>query len=35
MDTFKEKQELEDIFAAGRAPWALWNTGAAQTVTRK
>ncbi len=24
MDTFKEKQELDDIFAQGRAPWALW-----------
>jgi len=35
MDTFKEKQELEDIFAAGRAPWALWNNGIPQTVARK
>jgi glucose-1-phosphate cytidylyltransferase len=25
MDTFKEKQELEDIFAQGKAPWAVWN----------
>jgi glucose-1-phosphate cytidylyltransferase len=25
MDTFKEKQELEDIFALGKAPWAVWN----------
>jgi glucose-1-phosphate cytidylyltransferase len=25
MDTFKEKQELEDIFAQGKAPWAIWN----------
>jgi len=25
MDTFKEKQELEDIYAQGRAPWAVWN----------
>lgn len=30
MDTFKEKQELEDIFAAGRAPWALWTDGTIQ-----
>jgi glucose-1-phosphate cytidylyltransferase len=25
MDTFKEKQELEDIYAQGKAPWALWD----------
>ena len=25
MDTFKEKQELEDIFAQGRPPWAVWS----------
>jgi glucose-1-phosphate cytidylyltransferase len=25
MDTFKEKQTLEDIYAQGRAPWAIWN----------
>jgi glucose-1-phosphate cytidylyltransferase len=24
MDTFKEKQELEDIFGHGTAPWAVW-----------
>jgi glucose-1-phosphate cytidylyltransferase len=27
MDTFKEKQELEDIFAKGQAPWAVWKNG--------
>ena len=27
MDTFKEKQELEDMFARGDAPWAVWNQG--------
>ena len=26
MDTFKEKQELEDIYSHGKAPWAIWNT---------
>lgn len=26
MDTFKEKQDLEDVFGRGRAPWAVWNT---------
>jgi len=25
MDTFKEKQVLDDILAAGQAPWAVWN----------
>lgn len=25
MDTFKEKQELEDIFTHGMAPWEVWN----------
>ena len=24
MDTFKEKQELEDLFNHGKAPWAIW-----------
>ena len=25
MDTFKEKQELEDLFTRGKAPWTVWN----------
>ena len=25
MDTFKEKQDLEDVFGGGSAPWAVWN----------
>jgi glucose-1-phosphate cytidylyltransferase len=25
MDTFKEKEDLEDIFIRGSAPWAVWN----------
>ena len=25
MDTFKEKQDLEDMFGRGNAPWAVWN----------
>jgi len=28
MDTFKEKQELEDIYAQGKAPWAVWHSQA-------
>ena len=25
MDTYKERQELEDLFSKGAAPWAVWN----------
>jgi glucose-1-phosphate cytidylyltransferase len=25
MDTFKEKQDLEDAFSRGNAPWTVWN----------
>jgi glucose-1-phosphate cytidylyltransferase len=25
MDTFKEKQDLEDMFGRGNAAWAVWN----------
>ena len=25
MDTFKEKQDLEDVFGRGTAPWVVWN----------
>jgi glucose-1-phosphate cytidylyltransferase len=25
MDTFKDRQQLEDIYARGRAPWQVWN----------
>jgi len=25
MDTFKDKQMLDDIYASGRAPWQIWN----------
>jgi len=25
MDTFKDRQQLEEILAAGRAPWEVWN----------
>ena len=27
MDTFKEWQQLEDLYTQGRAPWALWDDG--------
>lgn len=26
MDTFKEQQELNDMFEQGKAPWVLWST---------
>lgn len=29
MDTFKEKQDLDDLYAAGSPPWAVWQKGAA------
>ena len=25
MDTFKELQELEDLYSRGNAPWTVWN----------
>ena len=25
MDTFKDKQNLDNLFASGEAPWELWN----------
>ena len=27
MDTFKDRQQLEDIYARGNAPWEVWNDG--------
>ncbi len=29
MDTFKDRQQLEEIYEAGRAPWEVWNEGEA------
>jgi glucose-1-phosphate cytidylyltransferase len=26
MDTFKDKQTLDDLYARGQAPWEVWNT---------
>jgi len=26
MDTFKDRQRLEELYARGRAPWEIWNT---------
>lgn len=30
MDTFKERQLLEDLYATGQAPWMVWNGGWAE-----
>ena len=27
MDTFKDRQQLEEIYARGNAPWEVWNDG--------
>lgn len=27
MDTFKEKQTLDDMLSSGQSPWAIWNGG--------
>ena len=32
MDTFKDKQMLDDIYASGRAPWQVWNHSSAERV---
>ena len=29
MDTFKDRQQLEDIYAAGGAPWEVWHKSVA------
>jgi hypothetical protein len=26
MDTFKEQQQLTDLYNSGRAPWEVWKT---------
>ena len=25
MDTFKDRQRLEELYARGRAPWEVWH----------
>jgi hypothetical protein len=25
MDTFKDRQQLEEIYVRGNAPWEVWN----------
>jgi glucose-1-phosphate cytidylyltransferase len=34
MDTFKEMQQLEDLYSRGNAPWMVWNGhGAVESIT--
>jgi glucose-1-phosphate cytidylyltransferase len=35
MDTFKDKQTLDDLHARGQAPWQVWNHSTQVTPTRK
>jgi glucose-1-phosphate cytidylyltransferase len=32
MDTFKDRQRLEDIYAQGQAPWEVWTRSATETA---
>ena len=34
MDTFKDKQQLEDMFSLGKAPWEIWKHNR-QTLTAR
>jgi glucose-1-phosphate cytidylyltransferase len=34
MDTFKDKQRLDDIYAKGNAPWLLWDQRRPETISR-
>jgi len=33
MDTFKEQQELTDLYNSGRAPWEVWKTAPARLAS--
>ena len=36
MDTFKEMQQLEDLYSRGNAPWMVWNGhGSDESTTRE
>ena len=35
MDTFKDKQFLEDMYAGGKAPWQVWNHSPRAVATRR
>ena len=35
MDTFKEQQQLDDMYSQGNAPWAVWNLPVREAKSRK
>lgn len=35
MDTFKDKQRLDDLYDRGQAPWMIWKTSPTQTENQK
>jgi glucose-1-phosphate cytidylyltransferase len=35
MDTFKDKQQLENLWGAGHAPWEVWKTSRGKTAVAK
>jgi glucose-1-phosphate cytidylyltransferase len=35
MDTFKEKQLLEDLYSRGQVPWEVWKTAVRSSPGRK
>jgi hypothetical protein len=32
MDTFKDKQQLDDLYARGDAPWVVWKSSSPQAT---
>jgi glucose-1-phosphate cytidylyltransferase len=34
MDTFKDKQMLEDLYTRGQVPWEVWKANHTQTAPR-
>ena len=34
MDTFKEQQQLTDLYNSGPAPWEVWKDGVDETSAR-
>ena len=35
MDTFKEKQQLDDLYASGNPPWAVWDSSHTADIVAK
>jgi hypothetical protein len=32
MDTFKEQQQLDDLYSQGKAPWEVWKSSERMTI---